>query len=211
MKALIFALSLILGCAIVSCTDDDDHQAANFEMEFADLKTDASGAATTLLTDKGENLSVVNPIHGLVADTTYRYIVVFVRQTGGIRISSSAPAITGDPSPFHNTTVLTDSVQLQSIWRGSHYMNLTLLVWAKNKRHAFGFVNQGLSTAEDGHHVLHLLLYHNANNDVTAFPHTTYLSCSLKNFQDQLSSGRDSVFFIINETGKGPIEHRLAY
>jgi len=211
MKSLYCALSIILIFVVTSCNNDDEHQAANFEMELADLITDTSGATSTLLTDKGENLHVINPIKNLYPDTTYRYVVVFVRQNNSIRISSSTPAIAGEPSSFHNTPILKDSVQLQSIWRGSHYINLTLLVWAKNKRHAFGFVNHGITTASDGHHVLHLQLYHNSDSDMQAFPHTSYLSCSLKPFQSVLSTGRDSVYFIINELGKGDIEHRLAY
>ncbi|MDD4761264.1 MAG: NigD-like C-terminal domain-containing protein [Bacteroidaceae bacterium] len=211
MKPLHFALSLILIFVIISCSNDEDHQAANFQMEFADLLTDASGAASTLLTDKGEKLQVVNPIRNLSPDTTFRYVVIFVRQTNGIRISSSAPVLCGQPSSFYYTPIFTDSVQLQSIWRSSHYINLTLLVWGKNKRHTFGFVNRGVTTASDGHHILHLQLYHNSDSDMLAFPHTSYLSCSLKPFQTTFSTARDSIYFVINEIGKGPVQHRLAY
>lgn len=211
MKPIFFALSLIFLLVVTSCSNDEDYQAANFEMEFADLITDASGAASTLLTDKGENLHVINPIKNLAPDTTFRYIVIFVRQTNGIRISSSAPALTSEPSSFHYTPILTDSVQLQSIWRSSHYINLTLLVWGKNKHHTFGFVNRGITTNSDGCHILHLELYHNSYSDMPAFPHTCYLSCSLKPFQTILSAARDSIYFTINEMGKGPIQHRLIY
>lgn len=212
-KIVLPLLSTVLASSLLlaSCGDDDGGMAENQVLEFADLQTDGGGNARIMVMDNGDSLRVINPLTNLKADTVYRYVVVYVREPGGVKITSSSPTVSDVPLDLGTSPLLTDSVQLQSIWRGGQYINLTLRVWAKTKRHLFAFVNRGFSQSANGGRIFHLALYHNADSDMEAFPHTVYLSCPLSSLRDSLTPGRDSIYFTINEKGKGFVRRRLLY
>ena len=193
-----------------SCSDDDD-PAESYETELVDLLTDESGIGRTIITDGGNRLLLHNPQQGYAPDTIYRCIAMFVRKKDGVNLANIARIPCTAPSYFKNTPIITDSLKLQSIWRGSHYVNISLLVQMKDQRHSFGFANPHISTYTDGHRRLDILLYHNANNDVPAFYNTAYLSCDIAGYADSLIAGRDSVSFLINEYGKGPKQYAVTY
>ena len=208
----IFSVILLTCCLslFISCNNDDDDSTPSFMMEYADLLSNESGVLSTAITDGGEMLNILNPQSGLKADSTYRYIIIYLQEQNGIRISSYGHVISDSPRTL-NKPVKTDSVTMQSIWRARHYINLTLKIMRKDKGHAFAFLHQGITTAADGHKTLNILLYHDSKDDLPAFSNTGYFSCSLANFTDSLVTGRDSVKFIINEYKKGPTHYYLPF
>lgn len=204
------AILLILALTLAACSDDT-RIAPNYEMEFVDVLTDASGTGSTLVTDRGEHLSVTNPFTALKADTAYRYVAYLIRQGNGVEVAAASRAICDTPKDMSGEDIKTDSVKMQSIWRGSHYINLTLMIAHRDQQHEFAFIDRGISQADDGHKTLCIRLYHDAGNDFPAFSATCYLSCSLKPYKDLLREGRDSVCFVINEYKKGQATYRLPY
>lgn len=204
------AIILILALTLAACSNDT-YIAPNYEMEFVDVQTDAAGTGSSLITDRGECLSIINPLTALKADTTYRYVAYLIRQGNGVEVAASLRAICDTPKAFPEEDIKTDSVKMQSIWRGSHYVNLTLLVPHRDRQHEFSYIDRGIVQAGDGHKTLCIQLYHDANNDMPAFSTTCYLSCSLKPYEHLLQTGRDSIHFIINEYKKGQATYRLPY
>lgn len=214
MKRVNSLLLLLIGASLAllaaSCSDDDGH-APNLELAFADFLTDQEGTASTLQTDDGEQYPIINAPKGLWPDTVLRYICVYEKQEAGVRLSSHAQALCSVPQFIEADSLHTDSVTLQSIWRGSHYVNLILKIRGKEGRHTLGFVAHKLDIHETGCRMLHIDLYHNRLDDPEAFYRTAYLSCDLRPYADSLRAGIDSICFHINEYGLGSQSYRLAF
>ncbi len=204
-SAAVFAIMAFTACS------NDYHAAPNYEMQYVDIVTDTKGTGSVLLTDKGEQLQIVNPFNGMKADTVYRYVVYLIRQDGGVNVAASTLAVCDIPKTFQEDEIKTDSVKMQSIWRGGSYVNLTLLVPHRDRQHEFSYIDRGITVNDNDHKTLCIQLYHNANNDFPAFSATCYLSCSLKPYREQLQTGRDSIRFIINEYKKGQTTYCLPY
>lgn len=211
MKKFGYILFLSVCLLLTTSCEKDDEISANFEMEFVELQTDHTGTAFKLTTDQNESFNIINQLSGLKADTIYRFVTVFVREANGVRLTNYTPAVSGKPDVFEKTPIVTNPVTFQSMWRGGHYLNATVQVVGKEKRHAFAYMYQGLKQKTDGHRILNLLLYHNADNDMEAFSRTAYLSCDLADYKDSLQTGRDSIFFTINEYNKGFVIHKIPY
>lgn len=201
---------LILALTLSACSDDT-YIAPNYEMEYVDVLTDAAGTGSTLITDREEQLSVINPFTALKADTAYRYVAYIIRQGNGVEVAASSRAICDIPKIIPEEDIKTDPVRMQSIWRGRHYVNLTLLVSHRDRQHEFCYIDRGISQADDGHKTLCIQLYHDADNDIPAFSTTCYLSCSLLPYRNLLREGRDSICFIVNEYKEGQATYRLPY
>lgn len=209
-RRLSFLLSALLLLAFVSCSDDDGH-APNLELAFADLLTDSEGTASVLQTDDGEQYPILNAPKGLRPDTVLRYICVFEKQARGVRLSSQARALCSAPQFIASDSVRTDSVSVQSIWRGSHYINLVLKIRGKDGRHTLGFVAHNIRLDNEGKRLLDIDLYHSSADILEAYSRTAYLSCDLRPYADSLRQGSDSILFHINEYGNAHTIYRLPY
>lgn len=205
-----WAVAVVSALLLAACSEEDT-VSPNYEMQYVDVLTDASGRGTELLTDGGEHLPVLNPFDGLKADTVYRYVVYLVRQDEGVRIAAYGAVVSGVPASFEDMAVKTDSVKMQSIWRGADYINMTLQVLHRDKRHAYAFADRGITSDSSGRKMLHIQLYHDAGGDFPAFSYTCYLSCSLQPYVGRLQAGRDSVSLVVNEYKKGPTVYRLPF
>ena len=210
-RFLFIIIVVAIGFLLYGC-DDDDAPAAAYQLNLVDFKTDSNGDAKTMITDDGHHFSVINPLSGLHADTTYRYVTYYVEETSGtVRLASANPVICAAPREFEDDKVHTSPVTLVAIWRGSHYVNLALDILHKNKTHALGFIDHGIKTSLSGNCTLEVELYHDGSDDTQAFTSRVYVSCDLAPYLDKLTDGKDSVRFIINEYEKGKNHHTLPF
>lgn len=210
LRRWLFLFCAMMSVVLASCSDDDGH-APNLELAFADFLTDSEGTAGILQTDDGQQYPIINAPKGLRPDTVLRYICVFEKQLQGVRLSSHARALCSAPQFLDTDTLRTDSVTVQSIWRGSHYINLILKIKGKDGRHTLGFVAHYIRLGDDANRVLDIDLYHSSTDDVEAFSRTAYLSCNLRPYADSLRQGKDSICFHINEYGTGKQTYRFPF
>lgn len=201
-----FISLLCLTAGFASCTDEDDgYTYPPLLSEFADVCTDEAGLFTYLLADNGERFCIVNSTElkadSVTPDTIYRTISRYERVEGGIKLYSMQ-AISASPavkSEAFADGVKADPVEMQSIWRGGSYLNMILLVKSQNKRHAFHFVEDTLTTSPTGTRILRLRLSHDAGDDLQAYTQKAYLSLPLSPYSSLLVPG-DSILLSIPTT-----------
>ena len=204
----------IVTCAVVllACDDDSDTSPA-YQLALVDFETDSNGSAKTMITDDNRHYTVVNPVNGLKADTTYRYATFYTEEnTTDVRLATASPALCDSPRAFDKeATVHTSPVNLVAIWRGSHYVNLTLHILRKDKVHTFGFIDRGISTGQSGCQFLNIELYHDEAGDIPAFTSQVYASFNLMPYYSKLTAGHDSIRFTINQYDKGSTSYALPF
>lgn len=210
MKKILYSGMLVslLTCSagFLSCSDDEEEYVyPPLLSEFANVCTDASGAFTHLLTDKGEQLSIVNSSEikadSVTPDSSYRVLSRYELVEGGAKLyslqsifSSYAQSVDAFPDG-----VKSDAVEMQSIWRGGDYLNMVLLVKAQHGKHQFRFVEDSVVALPAGGHRLYVRLHHDAGGDLQAYTQKAYLSLPLNPYSSILSSG-DSIIFSIPTT-----------
>jgi hypothetical protein len=210
-------LMALLGAFLPACGDsDDDYVYPSVLTNFVDLRTDGEGVASTLLTDEGRVLTI-HPregLGGLTPDSTYRMVTMYEPLDEGneVQLYTAQKAIAPYPRPLKDfKQVVTDPVELTSIWRGGNYLNVIVKAQVKNVAHAYHFIQQGITRHEDdGHRTLELMLYHDRNSDTEAFSRTVYLSVPLSVYADSLQAG-DSIRFSLNTYGQGITSRLFAW
>lgn len=209
-RHLCTALILMLSGFLLSCSDDDG-KVGNLKLSFVDLQTDGEGNTTTMQTDDGQTFTVTNPLTRLRPDTTYRYVVYYELNAGGVRLASHVAAVAGKPATLSPAERVTHPVQVESIWRSGKYINLVLNIKGKDGGHTLGFIDNGISLAPSGTRYLDLQLYHNAHNDREAYFHNVYASCLLRSYDDRLRPGRDSILFSVCQYSDSATTFRLPF
>ncbi|GFH98228.1 hypothetical protein IMSAGC004_00617 [Bacteroidaceae bacterium] len=209
---LSFLAPLLLGAC-----GEDDYVYPNVLTDMIDLKTDHTGTGRYLITDEGTEWRIQSRtgLDGLAPDTTYRTVTMYAPLT--------APEETEKEAMLYNTQLVispvplpeskfkeikTDPVAIQSIWRGSDYLNLILQVKVKDQRHSYHFIENKLES-KDGEQTLHLTLYHDRNNDIEGFNRKVYLSVPLWAYAGKLHKGDKIVFNI--HTYKEGMTSRIFY
>lgn len=203
MKLLIAALMLGMTFVGVSCSDEYNYP--DVLTEFVDIHTSAEGVIDELHTDAGDKYAVKfrEGLGGLVADSIYRSVSVYqllpeeegdtaVKLYSSLLIMAYKPVV----ADAFQEGIKTDAVDVQSIWRAGKYLNMVLLPKVKEEKHAFHFIEEGI-TVEEGVRTLNLRLYHDRGNDFEAFTEKVYLSVPLWAYADDLKEG-DKVRFTVN-------------
>lgn len=193
-------LTIVATIMMASSCSENETWADNYITNLAELTTDANGTVTQMRLDNGQTYTLANQIRLQRPDTTYRSICIYTQQGNSATISDYA--LTYSQRPITETTELsikTDPCQMQSVWLSGNYLNARLLVQGKNQPHIIAFVDQGITTNNDGSHTLTIRLHHDQNNDPQAFTRTIYLSCPLKEYTTQLQHNRDSIYFVAYE------------
>lgn len=168
--------------------------------EFANMKADAKGVASSITLDDGTRYSITNRIAELHPDATYRVVCGYVPS------GQQATLYT-----LEGAHILRDSTQVAqshptgvlSAWRSGNYINLHLTPRTQGGTHYWGFCIDSLTE----HHA-HLSLHHHQNGDPTSYSTTTYASLPVDSIAG-IAKG-DTITLHIN-TFKGRREWKMMY
>lgn len=187
--------------------------------EMTCLKTDANGFGTQIVTDEGViwHLQEWNQPDSLTADSTYRVVSRFAPLTiaeapkAEAKVYSFYPVIAPLPKPEDEyTNIHTDPVSIQSIWQSGDYLNMILLIQMKDQNHELSFIENGITSNDDGSQTLTITLFHDRREDVEGFERKFYLAIPLWHYQNKLNKG-DRIVFQLNTYQEGMTSRTFTY
>ena len=198
MKTYLKAIYIFLSAALLSACGKEDYVYPNLITEMTCLKTDAKGFGTQIVTDQGIvwHLQEGNRPDSLTADSTYRVVSRFapINETEA-QAYAFWKVIAPLPKPAEAYDIIhTDPVSIQSIWRSGDYLNMVLHIKVKDQEHKLSFIENGITSGNDGTQTLMLTLFHDRKGDVEGFDQKFYLSVPLWHYQDKLNKGGQIVF-----------------
>lgn len=210
-------LAMALLCTACSTDDDDDDYVyPSVLTELVDIHVAADGYIDYITTDEGTTYVAENRINAdkLNTDAVYRALCMYekatsTKHTKGARLYSIKLTLSGKPTPKAQVKgeIKTDPLDVQSVWRGGSYLNMTLLPMVQSISHTYAIVEERLVEEGTGKK-LYLLLHHNQNGDYEAYEQKTYMSIELGDYA--LQSG-DSVFVSVNTYKEGMKTWGVAY
>ena len=214
MKTYLKAIYIFLSAALLSACGKEDYVYPNLITEMTCLKTDAKGFGTQIVTDQGIvwHLQEGNRPDSLTADSTYRVVSRFA-PTNETEAQAYAfwKVIAPLPKPAEAYDIIhTDPVSIQSIWRSGDYLNMMLHIKVKDQEHELSFIENGITSGNDGTQTLMLTLFHDRKGDVEGFDQKFYLSVPLWHYQDKLNKG-DQIVFQLNTYQEGTTSRTFIY
>lgn len=216
MKVLLKILSTFFIASLLCACGEEEYVYPDVLTEFVCLKTNEQGKGAQLITDEGNIWEIPTqqqPADKLTPDSIYRVISKYVpfSETGEADVYTLQSVISRLPKQRQEFEAIhTEAVTIQSIWRSGDYLNLILQVMVKDKAHEFGFIDEGITTNEDGSRTLKLTLFHNRDKDVEGFYRKAYLSVPLWHYQDVLTPG-DLITFQLNTYKEGMTSRTFIY
>ena len=219
MKNLIKAYCLFLAAILLNSCGEEEYVYPDLITEMVCLKTNAEGFGNQIITDEGKvwHLREGNQPDSLTTDSIYRVVCRYAPQTSPESMNLEATAysflsvIAPIPLPVTSfETIHTDPVSIQSIWRSGNYLNMILNIKIKEKGSKLAFIEDGISTGDDGKQTLSLTLFHNRNNDIEGFDQKYYLSVPLWHYQNILQKG-DTIVFNLNTYKEGMTSRGFTY
>lgn len=214
-RTLLYLLFLPILCTACS---DDDYVYPNVLTEMVDLKTDATGKGSSLLTDAGIewNIQPRAGLDELTPDSVYRIVTLYEPLTATDATSKEAKLYSIQqviaPIPLPEAKfkkIKTDPVKLQSIWQSGKYLNLIVQNLRKDQLHSFHFIENKIVN-ENGVQTLYLTLYHDRKDDVEGYYQKVYLSVPLWAYKNILQKG-DQIVFRLNTYQEGMISRTFTY
>ena len=214
MKTYLKAIYIFLSAALLSACGKEDYVYPNLITEMTCLKTDAEGFGTQIVTDQGIvwHLQEGNRPDSLTTDSTYRVVSRFapINETEA-QAYAFWKVIAPLPKPAEAYDIIhADPVSIQSIWRSGDYLNMVLHIKVKNQEHELSFIENGITSGNDGTQTLMLTLFHDRKGDVEGFDQKFYLSVPLWHYQDKLNKG-DQIVFQLNTYQEGTTSRTFIY
>ena len=214
MKTYLKAIYIFLSAALLSACGKEDYVYPNLITEMTCLKTDAEGFGTQIVTDQGIiwHLQEGNRPDSLTADSTYRVVSRFapINETEA-QAYAFWKVIAPLPKPAEAYDIIhADPVSIQSIWRSGDYLNMALHIKVKDQEHELSFIENGITSGNDGTQTLMLTLFHDRKGDVEGFDQKFYLSVPLWHYQDKLNKG-DQIVFQLNTYQEGTTSRTFIY
>ena len=214
MKTYLKAIYIFLSAVLLSACGKEDYVYPNLITEMTCLKTDAKGFGTQIVTDQGIvwHLQEGNRPDSLTADSTYRVVSRFapINETEA-QAYALWKVIAPLPKPAEAYDIIhTDPVSIQSIWRSGDYLNMVLHIKVKDQEHELSFIENGITSDNNGTQTLMLTLYHDRKGDVEGFDQKFYLSVPLWHYQDKLNKG-DHIVFQLNTYQEGTTSRTFIY
>lgn len=188
----LFLCALLLSLtALLSACGDDDYYFPSVKLEFFTGYSGSDGSLVSILTDEGDAYSVASSSSNTTvkADSIVRFVGYYevLNDDGGSANSVKLYSLTKAIAPIPQTAdkfedgVETAPAGIRSIWLGLDYLNIVLNV-KQQGTHTFHFVEDEVTTDDDGQPVVNLLLYHATTSDVEDYTKTGYLSVPLRQY-----------------------------
>ena len=214
MKMYLKAIYIFLSAVLLSACGKEDYVYPNLITDITCLKTNAEGFGTQIVTDQGIvwQLQEGNRPDSLTADSTYRVVSRFapINETEA-QAYAFWKVIAPLPKPAEAYDIIhTDPVSIQSIWRSGDYLNMVLHIKVKDLEHELSFIENGITSGNDGTQTLMLTLFHDRKGDVEGFDQKFYLSVPLWHYQDKLNKG-DQIVFQLNTYQEGMTSRTFIY
>ena len=214
MKTYLKAIYIFLSAALLSACGKEDYVYPNLITEMTCLKTEAKGFGIQIVTDQGIvwHLQEGNRPDSLTADSTYRVVSRFapINETEA-QAYAFWKVIAPLPKPAEAYDIIhADPVSIQSIWRSGDYLNMVLHIKVKDQEHELSFIENGITSGNDGTQTLMLTLFHDRKGDVEGFDQKFYLSVPLWHYQDKLNKG-DQIVFQLNTYQEGTTSRTFIY
>ena len=214
MKTYLKAIYIFLSAVLLSACGKEDYVYPNLITEMTCLKTDAEGFGTQIVTDQGIvwHLQEGNRPDSLTADSTYRVVSRFapINETEA-QAYALWKVIAPLPKPAEAYNIIhTAPVSIQSIWRSGDYLNMVLHIKVKDQEHELSFIENGITSDNNGTQTLMLTLFHDRRGDVEGFDQKFYLSVPLWHYQDKLNKG-DQIVFQLNTYQEGTTSRTFIY
>lgn len=168
--------------------------------EFANLKADKDGVASSLTLDDGTSYGISNPVRNLTEDATYRVVCGFVPKgsVADIYTLTGAQILRDSTEIAHN-----DPTNIVSAWCSGKYVNMQLAPKGAGGKHYWGYAVDSVTTNH-----IHLSLHHNQNGDPASYSSTVYASLILDAIEG-INEG-DTITMSVN-TFKGKKEWKVMY
>ncbi|MDO4162828.1 MAG: NigD-like C-terminal domain-containing protein [Bacteroides sp.] len=189
--SLPFCVLLLSLLSMLTSCGDDDYYYPSVKLEFLTAYSGSDGTFTSILTDEGDTYAVATDASGTVVtpDSIVRIVSYYEVQTDdagaveGVKLYSLAKAIAPIPQTADKFEdgVETAPASIRSIWLGYNYLNILLGV-KQQGTHTLHFVEDEVTTDDDGQPVVSLLLYHGVTSEVEDYTKTAYLSVPLQQY-----------------------------
>jgi len=179
-----FLFCIVFASFLFSCENKNvDYGLDTYYVEIVTAQNE-----NEFLTDKGQGL-VATPDKNQITYTSgdrvlLNYTLLDTTSVGGnysVRINGSAKVPLGKIT-FSNDSAIQSSakepIQLESIWLGSHYLNMQFYFDYMSETHKIGLLADSTRMESD---TLRMYFSHNSNNDPPGYPTHAYLSFDLEN------------------------------
>lgn len=190
-------LRLCFTLLVLACMACSEQEAVldNFEQHLCSLTTDANGRATALLLDNGTYLRISNKVQTHVPNDTLRVLAYLVRQAdGSVRLGATRMATTlSVPTAAKLPPQDTPTMQVVTLWRSSHFINLRINVRTHGEVPTFALTRDTIQATPHGTQTATLHLYRMPSKALAAYTHTHYLSIDLRPLAHILVAGQDSI------------------
>lgn len=171
---------------LAACGGDDDYEYPSVKLEFLTAYSDASGVLTTVCTDAGERLPVLERTSQttITPDSLVRIVTNYEPMTAadgtsGVKLYGWAAAVASLPLPTEDFKegVKREPASVLSSWLGYEYLNILLEV-KQQGTHTLGFVEEFV-TRSAGEVEVSVSLYHDVSSTVQDYTKRAYLSVPL--------------------------------
>ena len=209
----VWGSSIIIACILFSCRDKTvDYGLGAYYVEIVTAQN-----RNEFITDKGKMI-IADPnentktyvngdrvlINYTVLSETESADSYSVRINGSSKIPLAKLTLT-DGKTIHS--VAKEPVLLESVWLGSHYLNMLFYFNFKSTSHTIGVLTDSTSIKSD---TIRMYFSHDTKNDPPGYPNRTYLSVELKDVLGEPGHSRP-VTVQINTNNYGNKTYKFEY
>ena len=214
MNRFLKRYSILFAALFLASCGEEEYVFPDLVTEMVCLKTDNDGFGTHFVTDEGHiwHLAKDNQPDSLTADSTYRVVSRYapLNDTDAKAYSFYKTISTLPREKGEFTSIHTDPVSIQSIWRSGDYLNMVLQIMIKDQKHELSFIEEGITHNAKDTQTLTLTLFHDRKGDIEGYNEKYYLSIPLWHYQGKLNKG-DQIVLNLNTYKEGMTSRIYTY
>lgn len=182
MKKTTCLLLLSLTALVLTLSCSKEEEIVPVVKEFVSADTNRQGFICAISNDRG-NRYVTSDTVRLEADSTYRLIMSYYvnPDMSSATILDYASVISSPAREAEKDDASSDPVNIRSAWIGGGWLNLIIELKGLEKKHLLYAVEKSDSTR------VAFSIFHDANEDISSYTATAYMSIPLKQYADVLS------------------------